>query len=51
MSNPPDIDDSSDDTLARFEAERLASQLNWPDISWKCQPPQEWFEVDEPKPF
>jgi hypothetical protein len=39
------------DQAARLEAERLARQLNWPDIAARHKPAPDWFEGDEPKPF
>jgi prevent-host-death family protein len=37
--------------LARQEAERLASQLDWDQLVKTAPPPQSWFDGDEPKPF
>jgi hypothetical protein len=39
------------DQAARLEAERIARELNWPEIIATNKPPQVWFEGDEPKPF
>jgi prevent-host-death family protein len=39
------------DLLARREAERLASQVNWGRLVKTSPPPQAWFDGDEPKPF
>jgi hypothetical protein len=39
------------DLLARQEAERLASQLDWDQLIKTSPPPQVWFESHEPKPF
>jgi hypothetical protein len=39
------------DVLARQEAERLASQMDWDRLVQKAPPPQNWFDGDEPKPF
>src|SRR5437870_8539295 len=39
------------DLLARQEAERLASQVDWDQLVKKSPPPQGWFDGDEPKPF
>ncbi len=39
------------DMLARQEAERLASQLDWDRLVKASPPPQSWFDRDEPKPF
>lgn len=37
--------------LARQEAERLASQLDWDRLIQTSAPPQAWFDREEPKPF
>ncbi len=39
------------ETLARQEAERLATQLDRDRLVRTSPPPQEWFDGDEPKPF
>jgi prevent-host-death family protein len=39
------------DLLARQEAERIASQLDWDRLVKTSPPPQAWFNGDEPKPF
>lgn len=38
------------DALARQEAESLATRIDWSRVA-KTEPPAEWFEGDEPKPF
>ncbi|HEX9730876.1 MAG TPA: hypothetical protein VGG06_02700 [Thermoanaerobaculia bacterium] len=38
------------DALARQEAENLAAQIDWTRVA-KTEPPAEWLEGDEPKPF
>jgi hypothetical protein len=38
------------DALARQEAERLASQIDWDRAVKNSRPPQEWFD-DEDNPF
>jgi hypothetical protein len=40
-----------EDELARREAERIAGQLDWDQLTATSPPSQEWFERDEPKPF
>jgi PHD/YefM family antitoxin component YafN of YafNO toxin-antitoxin module len=39
------------DLLARQEAERVASHVNWDRLVRNSPPPQLWFDGDEPKPF
>jgi putative addiction module component (TIGR02574 family) len=39
------------DGLARQEAERLASQMDWDRLVEAFRPPQKWFDGDEPKVF
>jgi prevent-host-death family protein len=38
------------EVLAQQEVEKLAAQIDW-ERARKMQPPQEWFEGEEPKPF
>ncbi len=38
------------DALARREAEGLAAQIDWSRLA-DAEPPAEWLEGDEPKPF
>ncbi len=37
--------------LAREDAERLASSIDWDRVVKTSPPPQSWFEGDEPRPF
>ena len=39
------------EVLASQEAERLAAQLDWPQLTAACPPAKKWLEGDEPKPF
>ncbi len=39
------------DVLAREEAERLATQMDWEQLVKSSPPPQSWFDNEEPKPF
>jgi hypothetical protein len=39
------------DLLAREEAQRLASEIDWDRLVKTSPPPQAWFDGDEPKPF
>ena len=38
------------DALAYQEAEKLATRINWSRVT-KTEPPVQWLEGDEPKPF
>jgi prevent-host-death family protein len=40
-----------EEMLARQQAERLASQIDWDRLVKTNPPPQDWFDGDEPKPF
>jgi prevent-host-death family protein len=37
--------------VARQEAERLASHMDWDRLVKNSTPPRSWFDGDEPKPF
>ncbi len=39
------------DAVARQKAEQLSMTMNWERLAKKSPPDQEWFDVDEPKPF
>ena len=39
------------DALARQEAERIASGIDWDRLIKNHPPAQKWFDGDEPKPF
>lgn len=39
------------EVLASQEAERLASQIDWPRVVAASPPAPRWLEGDEPKPF
>ena len=39
------------DLLARQEAQRIASEIDWDRLVKTSPPPQAWFDGDEPKPF
>ncbi len=47
---PLDYLDVLREALARQEAERLASQIDWDWAVKNLRPPQEWFEADD-NPF
>lgn len=39
------------ETLAQREVEKLAGRIDWDTARKTLQPPQQWFEGEEPKPF
>lgn len=39
------------DALARQQAEKIASGIDWDRLTKNHPPAQEWFDGDEPKPF
>ena len=39
------------DALARQEAEKIASGIDWDRLAKNHPPAKEWFDGDEPKPF
>ena len=39
------------EVLARRQVEELAAQIDWEQARKNLQPPQDWFDGDEPKPF
>lgn len=39
------------DMLTRKEAEQLAARLDWEPLLKASPPPQDWFDIEEPKPF
>ncbi len=39
------------EVLARQEVEKLTADIDWEHARKTLQPPQKWFDADEPKPF
>ncbi|HEV3024803.1 MAG TPA: hypothetical protein VGX76_20140, partial [Pirellulales bacterium] len=39
------------EVLARQDLERLAAEIDWDRARKTLQPPQEWLDGEEPKPF